>query len=52
MDDEISEYLKIDEIDWEDDPFIWWRYKEKHFHYLSILVCKYLPIPAASTTSE
>ncbi|CAB4446263.1 unnamed protein product [Rhizophagus irregularis] len=52
LDNEILEYLKIDEIDWEDDPFIWWRREEKHFHYLSILARKYLPIPAASTASE
>ena len=31
LDNEILEYLKIDEIDWEDDPFIWWRREENTF---------------------
>lgn len=52
VDDEILEYLKLNEIGWEENPFTWWAHEEKHFHYLSILARKYLPIPAASTASE
>ena len=52
VDNEISEYLSLEEISWEEDPFEWWKLKEKHFYYLSLLAHKYLPIPAASTASE
>jgi len=52
IDDEVSEYLKLDEIDWEENPFTWWAHNEKHFYYLSKLARKYLPVPASSTASE
>lgn len=52
VDDEVLEYLKLNEIDWKENPFTWWSHNEKHFHYLSILARKYLPVPAASTASE
>jgi hypothetical protein len=51
-DDEVLEYLKLNEIDWKENPFTWWSRNEKHFHYLSILARKYLSVPAASTASE
>lgn len=52
VDDEVLEYLKLDEIDWEEDPFTWWAHEENRFHFLSKLARKYLPVPAASTASE
>ena len=45
---EVLEYLKLNEIDWEENPFTWWA----HFHSLSILARKYLHVPAASTAYE
>ena len=50
--DEVLEYLKLDEIAWIEDLFTWWSHNEKHFHYLSILARKYLSVPATFTTSE
>ena len=52
VNEEVSEYLNLDEIDWEQNPFTWWANNEKHFYYLSILARKYLPVPAASAASE
>ncbi|CAG8765347.1 274_t:CDS:2, partial [Rhizophagus irregularis] len=52
VNDELLEYLRLDKIDWKENPFAWWECQEKHFHYLSILARKYLPIPASSTASE
>jgi hypothetical protein len=51
-DDEVSEYLKLDEIYWEENPFTWWAHEENRFYFLSKLARKYLPVPAASTASE
>jgi hypothetical protein len=52
VNDEVLEYLQLDEIDWEENPFVWWAHNEKHFYYLSVLARKYLSVPAASSASE
>jgi hypothetical protein len=52
INDEVLEYLNLDEIDWMENPFAWWAHNEKHFPYLSTLARKYLLVPAASTASE
>ncbi|CAB4394446.1 unnamed protein product [Rhizophagus irregularis] len=49
VNDELLEYLRLDKINWKENPFAWWECQEKHFHYLSILARKYLPIPTSST---
>jgi hAT family C-terminal dimerisation region len=50
--DEIAEYLQLEEIDLENDPFIWWLNREEKFPILSILAKKYLSVYACSTASE
>lgn len=50
--DEVKEYLTIDEIDIENDPFKWWCVNKEHFPILAKLARKYLGIPATSTPSE
>ena len=50
--DEIAEYLQLEEIDFENDPFIWWSNREEKFPILSILAKKYLSVYACSTASE
>ena len=50
--DEIAEFLQLEEIDLECDPFIWWRDQEEKFPILSFLAKKYLSVYACSTTSE
>jgi len=50
--DEIAEYLQLEEIDFESDPFIWWSDREEKFTILSILAKKYLSVNACSTASE
>ena len=52
INDEVLEYLNLDEINWDEDPFAWWAHNEKHFCHLSKLACKFLPVPAASAASE
>ncbi|RIA80281.1 hypothetical protein C1645_838979 [Glomus cerebriforme] len=29
VDDKVQEFLKLDEIDWEENPFIWWSHNKK-----------------------
>ena len=50
--DEIVEYLQLEEIDLESDPFNWWHEREEKFPILSFLVKKYLSVYACSTASE
>jgi hypothetical protein len=50
--DEISEYLQLEEINFESDPFTWWHEREEKFPILSILAKKYLSVYACSTSSE
>ena len=51
-DEEVQEYLKLDEIDWEENPFTWWAQNEKYFPNIAILAQRYLSVPAASAASE
>ena len=50
--DEVTEYLQLEEIDLESDPFNWWRKREEKFPNLSFLAKKYLPVYACLTASE
>jgi hypothetical protein len=50
--DEIAEYLQLEEIDLEGDPFTWWHEREEKFPILSFIAKKYLPVYACSTASE
>ena len=50
--DEIAEYLQLEEIDLENNPFIWWHDREEKFPILSLLAKKYLSVYACSTASE
>jgi hypothetical protein len=49
---EISEYLALEEIPFEKDPFAWWNERKEKFPVLSQLSRKILGIRAASTPSE
>ena len=50
--DEIEEYMMIEEIDVSTCPFKWWASQELRFPILSQLAKKYLAIPATSAASE
>ena len=50
--DEITEYLQLEEIDFERNPFDWWYEREEKFPVLSLLAKKYLAVYACSTASE
>uniref|UniRef100_A0A9J7X243 HAT C-terminal dimerisation domain-containing protein n=1 Tax=Cyprinus carpio carpio TaxID=630221 RepID=A0A9J7X243_CYPCA len=49
---ELEAYLLTCNIDSEDDPLIWWRQNSNVYPRLSVLVKKYLCIPATSSPSE
>ena len=49
---EIDEYMMIEEIDINTCPFKWWASQESRFPILSQLAKKYLAIPATSAASE
>ncbi|GBC00393.1 hypothetical protein RclHR1_03840015 [Rhizophagus clarus] len=50
--DEVTDYLAIPQIRFNDCPLEWWKMSEKGFPILSILAKVYLCIPATSTPSE
>lgn len=50
--DEISEYLALEEIPFDKDPYPWWNERKEKFPILSQLARKILAIRAASTPSE
>jgi hAT family C-terminal dimerisation region len=50
--DEITEYLKLEEIEFDKNPFIWWYEREEKYPILSLLAKKYLSVYACSTASE
>ncbi|CAB4493022.1 unnamed protein product [Rhizophagus irregularis] len=50
--DEIDEYMMIEEIDVSTCPFKWWASQESQFPILSQLAKKYLAILATSAASE
>ncbi|CAG8784089.1 36121_t:CDS:1, partial [Racocetra persica] len=43
---EVSEYLKLEEIDFESDAFNWWYERREKFPILSRLAKKYLAVYA------
>ena len=49
---EVKEYLALEEIPFESDPYAWWNEKKEKFPVLSQLSRKILGIRAASTSSE
>ena len=51
-DDEIGNYLQLEEIDFEGDPFAWWYERKEKFPILTYLAKKYLAVYACSTASE
>lgn len=50
--DEVDEYLKLEEIDLEDNCSTWWHERREKFPALSRLAKKYLAVYACSTASE
>ncbi|CAG8518112.1 11697_t:CDS:2, partial [Racocetra fulgida] len=52
MIEEISEYLKLEEIDFDCDPLGWWHERRNKFPVMSRLAKKYLAVFASSTASE
>jgi hypothetical protein len=50
--DEISEYLKEGEIEFNCSPFDWWNYKKSKYPLLAKLARQYLSVSATSTPSE
>ncbi|CAG8752810.1 15845_t:CDS:2, partial [Racocetra persica] len=49
---EVSDYLGVQEILWNQCSLTWWRNNQARFSVLSKLARKYLAIPATSTASE
>ncbi|GBC53159.2 zinc finger BED domain-containing protein 1-like [Rhizophagus irregularis DAOM 181602=DAOM 197198] len=50
--DEITEYLRVEEIGFSECSFNWWSKNENRFPILSKMARKYLAIPATFTPSE
>ena len=50
--DEMSNYLALPKIHFDDCPLLWWKNNSARFPVLSKLAKKYLAIPATSTPSE
>jgi len=50
--DEVAEYLCLEEIDLESDPFTWWKGRKEKFPVLCSLAMKYLSAYTSSTVSE
>jgi hypothetical protein len=51
-DDEVSRYVKLQDIRVKDDPLMWWLNHRDSFPTLAQLARKYLSIPATSVPSE
>lgn len=49
---EVIEYLELEEIPFEKDPYAWWNERKEKFPIISQLARKILGIRAASTPSE
>jgi hypothetical protein len=49
---EVTEYLALREISFENDPLMWWMNQQEKFPVLSRLAKKYLGVYACSTSSE
>ena len=52
VDNEVDEYLALEEIPFKKDPYAWWNERKENFPVLSQLSRKILGIQAASTPSE
>ena len=50
--DEISDYIGMPEIFYDQCPFEWWKNNQSRFPVLAYLAWKYLAILATSTPSE
>ena len=50
--DEVAEYLYLEEIDLENNPFTWWKKRKEKFPVLCYLAMKYLSVYTSSTVSE
>ncbi|CAG8740338.1 13634_t:CDS:2, partial [Racocetra fulgida] len=50
--EELSDYLKLEEIDFDCDPFVWWHERRNKFSVMSQLAKKYLAVYTSSTASE
>jgi hypothetical protein len=50
--DEVTDYLAIPQIRFNDCPLEWWKMNKDRFPILSVLARIYLCIPATSTPSE
>jgi len=42
----------LDELKWDQDPFIWWKNQKNNFPTLAKIARKYLCVSATSTPSE
>jgi hypothetical protein len=51
-DEEITVYFSLPDLDFNFDPFTWWRDHKEQFPILSKLARIYLPAPATSTPNE
>ncbi|CAG8700985.1 36_t:CDS:2 [Rhizophagus irregularis] len=49
---EVTEYLNLEEIDLECNPFIWWKERKDKFPILCDLAMKYLSVYTTSTINE
>jgi len=50
--DEVTEYLPLEEIDLESNPFTWWKERKEKFPILSQFAMKYLSVYTVTTSSE
>ncbi|CAB4493629.1 unnamed protein product [Rhizophagus irregularis] len=49
---EVSEYLHLEEIDLDSNPFTWWKERKEKFPILYHFAIKYLSVYATSTINE
>ncbi|CAG8745115.1 2540_t:CDS:2, partial [Rhizophagus irregularis] len=50
--DEVTEYLLLEEIDLESNPFMWWKERKENFPILYSFAMKYLSVYTTSTVNE
>ncbi|CAB4494558.1 unnamed protein product [Rhizophagus irregularis] len=50
--DEVTEYLPLEEIDLESNPFMWWKERKEKFPILYSFAMKYLSVYTTSTVNE
>ena len=49
---ELTDYLSIEKLDFEEDPLMWWKLASSKLLILSNTACKYLCVCATSLSSE